>query len=597
MHVKSILEAPPGGLDLNVAAEDEFSPVKLRANIERLYMTLIIGMIAFGKHIVRLRSWREPRRTSAFAAVYIVAWLLGIVIPASLITVIVLITVPRARVLMFPPAPIALVDSKTGGVQSPKAGILGSHDSATGAPEKYRGQAVEQEASNLVSGIASVALSSAAGRHDKGDPQDGSSSSKKLDKKAPDPTAMASRLADASASASGGQTDPHHDKTKQPMEDAIWAKMRPAMHVLGDVADTWERFGNALSPTPPFDEVKRLQLAAIFAPLLLLSLFVRPQWFVQASYLLSGVIFFTDPQQQQAIAWLNQNIPDWPKYLQLNNHILYGVPTNAQLTITLLRIGEANRAPLPPPPSTNGPPPNKPAEIDHQELIDSGLDTSHGEIQDAITADHPNQVAGANGSVHPDDHGAAPQQKKKSGFGAKIMSGFKHATAAVVETKLTTDNVRAVLGSDHAKQKLGILPSKDEMQKKPTEGPVEFRGRHKGSKGAVYVDSSVSPASGNRPESPCVYFTTHLDGHEVVESMPEAPKWAVPIRDILELKKIGGLGWKGRIIVGWATDREIKDGIVIVDRMGHEYQTTALGERDELFNRLVAMGQQVWEAY
>ena len=69
-HVKTIPEAPIGGLDLNIADEDEFSPDKLRSNIERLYMTVIIGLIAFGKHIVRLRSWREPRRTGAFAAVW-----------------------------------------------------------------------------------------------------------------------------------------------------------------------------------------------------------------------------------------------------------------------------------------------------------------------------------------------------------------------------------------------------------------------------------------------------------------------------------------------------------------------------------------------
>jgi hypothetical protein len=60
-HVKAIPEAPPGGLDLNIADEDEFSPDKLRANIERLYMTVIVGVIGFGKHIARLRSWREPR--------------------------------------------------------------------------------------------------------------------------------------------------------------------------------------------------------------------------------------------------------------------------------------------------------------------------------------------------------------------------------------------------------------------------------------------------------------------------------------------------------------------------------------------------------
>lgn len=582
---------------MNIADEDDFSPFKLRANIERLYMTVIVGLISFGKHIVRLRSWREPTRTGGFAAAYFLAWAFNLVLPASLATIILLITVPEARDYMFPPAPIALIDSKTGGVQTPKAGVLGSHDSVTGAPEKYKGQAVEQEASNLVSGVASVAISSAAGRHEQGEPEEGKGESKKLDKNAPDPTSMATNLADAANSAGGGQTEPHHDKTKAPMEEAIWAKMRPAMHAVGDIADGWERFANALSPTPPFDDNKRLQLAAIFAPLLLLSLFTPAAWVVRGTYAISGLVFFTDPLQQQGIAWLNENVPDWPKYLEIRNTLLKGVPTNAQLTMTLLRVGEANRAPIPPPPSSHEPLVDKPAEIDKDALLDSGLDASHSEIEDAITVDHPSDGEAAPGSAHPEDQGAAPA-KKKTGFGAKVMSAFKHTTAAGVETKLTTDSARAALGSGHAKQKIGILPSKAEQAKKPVEGPVEFKGRYKGRKGAVYIDSSVSPASANHPESPCVYFTTHLDGNEVVESIPSSKiEWSVAIRDIKEIKKVGGLGWKGKLVVGWATDREVKDSITIIDKMGHEYKATALAQRDELFNRLASMGQQVWEVY
>merc|ERR1712000_749062 len=171
------------------------------------------------------------------------------------------------------------------------------------------------------------------------------------------------------------------------------------------------------------------------------------------------------------------------------------------------------------------------------------------------------------GAVHGEE-----QKKKKGGFGAKILSAFKHTTAGGVETKLTVDSAKAALGSHHAKEKLGVLPTRAEMQKKPVEGPVEFRGRYNGRKGAVYVDSSVSPANGRRPASPCVYFTTHLDGHEVVESMPRDPDFAVSIADIAE----------------------VKDGIEIVTKDGRRYRAMALAERDELFNRLVAMGQQFW---
>ena len=68
-HVKATNDPLLGGLDCNIVDEDEFSPDKLRSNIERLYMTVIIGLMGFGKHIARLRSWREPRRTGAFCAV------------------------------------------------------------------------------------------------------------------------------------------------------------------------------------------------------------------------------------------------------------------------------------------------------------------------------------------------------------------------------------------------------------------------------------------------------------------------------------------------------------------------------------------------
>jgi hypothetical protein len=68
-HVKAMTAPPPGGLDLNIADEDEFSPDKLRSNVERFYMTVIIGLMGMWNHIARLRSWREPRRTTAFLVV------------------------------------------------------------------------------------------------------------------------------------------------------------------------------------------------------------------------------------------------------------------------------------------------------------------------------------------------------------------------------------------------------------------------------------------------------------------------------------------------------------------------------------------------
>lgn len=68
-HVKAVPYPVPGNLDLNIADEEEFSPDKLRANLERLYTTAIVGVLAAIKHVARLRSWRESRRTTCFCVV------------------------------------------------------------------------------------------------------------------------------------------------------------------------------------------------------------------------------------------------------------------------------------------------------------------------------------------------------------------------------------------------------------------------------------------------------------------------------------------------------------------------------------------------
>lgn len=235
-HVKATDKRPPGGLDLNVAAEDEFSPDKLRSNIERLYMTVIVGLVSFVKHIARIRSWREVRRTSCFFAGYFIAWAFDLLVPTILTMLITLIVYPPSRTFLFPPAPLALIDSKTGGVQKPKAGMLGSHGSLTGAPEKHHGEAVEQEAHNFVSSFGAIALSSAAGKHESGNQALDEDSS--TEHSVPDPTAIATHAADAKKGAEGGNDKDH---AKKHVEDKMWEGVRPAMHAIGDVADMWER--------------------------------------------------------------------------------------------------------------------------------------------------------------------------------------------------------------------------------------------------------------------------------------------------------------------------------------------------------------------
>ncbi|KAL8934208.1 MAG: hypothetical protein Q9216_006025 [Gyalolechia sp. 2 TL-2023] len=580
-HAKATTAPLLGGLDLEIADEDEFSPDKLRANVERLYMTVIIGLMGFGKHIARLRSWREPRRTGAFAAVYALAWICNLLVPTFLFTLVVLIVYPPSRSILFPPAPLALVSSSTGGVQSPSAGVLGSHDSATGAPEKHKGEAVEQEASNFVSGIGSIALSSATGKHEQSDPD-----SDPLNKSVPDPTRLAMAGADAKSSAQGGTPTEHHDKTKQPMEDAMWGKMRPVMHTIGDISDGWERFANALSPTPPFPQEKpRLILASVLVAGLAVSFFTTSAMVMKGTTAGVGVGFFSDPLIWRGLDWLNKNYPNWQKLLEIRNSFLKGVPTNAQLTITLLRIGEVNKAPLPPPPSSDQPLSDKPANLNPDEVP---LDASNDEIHSAIHADPAEKEAAEIAA----ETAAGADEKPKHRHGQHILGFFKGTAKGGVETKLGVDKVRAKIGSNHAKNHLGVLPKPSELG---PSGPVDFKGRYKGHKGWINISTAAA--------IPCVSWSKAAsDGtggavEDTIDRHDKHVAFKVPVLDVKELKKVGGLGWKAKIVVGWATGKTVADGLEITDKEGNVWKLTAIQDRDELFNRLIAIGGQKWESW
>lgn len=221
------------------------------------------------------------------------------------------------------------MSAKTGGIQKPKAGVLGSTDSATGAPEIHKGEAAEAEASHFVNSIAHVALSSASGKHPQNNlPSTEEEQENTPEASVPDPTAMAVTVSTARVSVQGKTVPPHQDKAKIPMETAIWNSMRPIMHGLEDVADTWERFGNALNPTPPFPkETYRLRLAALIVPLLASSLFINNYMVLKGTMFFIGFGFFGDPVIQRGRELLNRAFPKWKKLLELRNTILKGVPT------------------------------------------------------------------------------------------------------------------------------------------------------------------------------------------------------------------------------------------------------------------------------
>ncbi|VUC27605.1 unnamed protein product [Clonostachys rosea] len=558
--VKSITEPPLANLDLNIADEEDFSPEKLRAQLERLYMVVILSLLSGWKHVVRLRSWKEHQRTAAFLSVYSLAWILDLLMPVTFLFLTVMVLSPESREFCFPPAPIALIDEDTGGVQKPPAGVLGSDDTFTGAPEKHRGEAVEQEAHSFVNSISSLVVSTAAGKHPQGDPHEGDS--------APDPTELTVEVTHAKDAGEGDIPTHEHDRTKAPVSHAVWNRARPLMHAVADMVDTWERFGNALNPTVPFPKNRtRMRLAACLVPMVLGSYFTTSYMLVKGIGFAVGFGFFGSPIMEPTLDYLNKNYPHWQEHLQLRHSILRGIPTNAQLTITLLRVGEKNHAPIPPPPRSDIPPPVQPHETAGENLDHLGSEgATDEEIHDAIQPDE---------GLHEKQETGSTTKPKTA---RRILNLIKGTAKGGVETALAADKAKATAGAKQARNRLGVVRKSKET---PARGPVSFPARFKGKKGHVYVTTKAT--------TPAVSWTSDLGDVN--------PAWTVAIGDISELRKVGGLGWKSKIIVGWALGSEVVDGMVVKTRAGDELHLTAISTRDDLFNRLISMGGQMWEVW
>ncbi|KAL6405906.1 hypothetical protein AUP68_10790 [Ilyonectria robusta] len=557
-RVKRIDEPPLDQLDLNIADDEDFSPDKLRAQLERFYMIVVASLFSFWKHIVRLRSWREHQRTSVFLAVYMVAWLLDLLIPVGTAFIIALIIWDSARAICFPPAPPALIDPKSGGVQTPAAGVLASKDSLTGAPEKHEGEAVEQEARNFVTTLSAVIISTAAGKQPQADPDD--------EVKGADPAQVIEDAHAANEKASGLEPSTEHDRTRKPVSDAVWAKARPTLRLLSDFIDTWERFGNALNPTAPFPIFRqRLVLASVMLPILLGSFFTSSYIAFKTMGFVCGFLFFGGPLITRGVEILERSYPRWAKYVELCNTILKGVPTNAQLAITLLRIGERNKAPLPPPPDSDVPPPVVPHDTAGQDL--DHLGATNDEIEEAV---QPGPVPGELEEQEAED-------KKTHKKSHRIMNIIRGTTKGGVRAAFAADKAKAKAGANHAKNRLGVI---QDAEFNPATGPIQFPARHKGKQGHAYIITTAT--------TPSIGWTADIDD-------VKKAGWVVALGEITELQKLGGLGWKSKMIVGWATGREIVDGLTIKAEDGRELHLTAVVMRDQLFNRLISIGNQMWE--
>lgn len=163
---------------------------------------------------------------------------------------------------------------------------------------------------------------------------------------------MIDKIADAKSKLDGEEKSFDHDKTKEPIQKVVEDFEAPrVMYILSNLVDTWERFANALSPAPPFHgHLARLFIAVVLIPVLLVISFLSRDVIMRSLWAIVGFVIFGDPVIRPGLGFINNRYPNWRQSVQLRHTILKGVPTNAQLAITILRVGERNKTPLLPPP-------------------------------------------------------------------------------------------------------------------------------------------------------------------------------------------------------------------------------------------------------
>jgi len=257
--------------------------------------------------------------------------------------------------------------------------------------------------------------------------------------------------------------------------------------------------------------------------------------------------------------------------------LLKGVPTNAQLTLTLLRVGEINSSPLPPAPS---------AEENERAwpIRKKSKPTVSSQSSDIASLDTASQTGSLAEPTPP------PKPKRRWVF--KLLKFVRRTIATAIRSHIAMDRAMAIAGSTHTKHLLGMLQKRGFVSK--PFGPLKFDAKFERKRGAAVIDSSKEP--------PILYFTTYqsagLDDLRIESRKKGSVLFQIPVTEITELKKTEGLGWKGKLIVELtAGSKEAADGLVVTGgEEGQSYHLTGMRSRNQLFNRLVAIDAQFWES-
>jgi hypothetical protein len=112
-------------------------------------------------------------------------------------------------------------------------------------------------------------------------------------------------------------------------------------------------------------------------------------------------------------------------------------------------------------------------------------------------------------------------------------------------------------------------------------GPVQFAARYRGKDGCAYITTTAT--------TPAISWVAKHQGLDHA--------WTITIDSLRELKKVDSMGWKSKLLLSWALDEKPAGGLALKTESNGEFQLSEVDMRNELFNRLVAIGCQIWEVW
>ncbi|KAL2837227.1 hypothetical protein BJY01DRAFT_251549 [Aspergillus pseudoustus] len=602
-HVQAVSELPPhdGQFDLTRAPDEQFPPEKLQRTIERFYASVIAPAGNLLGHINRLRSWDDLNRTGVFCSVYAIAWLGDRLVLVVTVALLAMLFSPDVRSLLFPPLP------KT--------------QSRHGPGSEAQTQVKEED-------VADLEFETAAEVSDTGD-----TSAEMLVLETADPEVVSTILVE---NASG--------KPRKKVHPAL----NRTMGALSDVTDICERLSNVVSPISPLDPiVPRLRLAGILVSICLVSSFCSSYMLVKTVELLIGLGLFGEPLFTRGMAYLHLNVPKWKEYMDIERTLLLNVPTNAQLTLTLLRLAESSSSPITLQTQSHS---------QSRALARRSENSAAALLQKIRTrrsqqappplpprrasTEQPGQQRALDSE---DTRSIEPPKSQKA---AKFFRFARRAVGTAVRGHIALDRALATTASGYARglltavddgvggrgRVLALMPSFSGGRRVRAD---VFEAKFEGKRGCVVFDSPPGEGQGQVDGGGVLYFTTtkakHLGDTRLRQQQPSGVvKFSIPLDSITGIRKTAGLGWKGKLIVelavgsqdlGLGSDGGSADGLIIraarsdTDRYGDgdsdglgdaqdtqdaqedmaEFHLTGVMGRDALFNRLVVAGGQRWE--